>query len=83
METLSSIQVLIEALKKETALLFEGLWDSPKAILSLLSRLHLKKNVLIITGGEREGRLFDDLSFFTKEHLFSFPAWETLPGEEI
>ena len=82
-ETLSSIQAIKQAVQTEKSLLFEGLWDASKAILSLLLLHHVKKNVLIITGGERETRLYDDLSFFSKGDVFSFPAWETLPGEEI
>ncbi len=76
-----SIQAIGEAANGQS-LLFEGLWDSPKAILALLLLQKTSKNILIITGGERETRLFDDLEFFTKG-TFSFPAWELLPGEEI
>ena len=78
-----SIRSISEAIREEKSLLFEGLWDAPKAILALLAKEHVKKNILIITGGERETRLFDDLSFFSKDAPLSFPAWETLPGEEI
>ncbi|WP_194847260.1 transcription-repair coupling factor [Candidatus Neptunochlamydia vexilliferae] len=76
-----SIQAISEAANGHS-LLFEGLWDSPKAILALLLYQKTGKNILVITGGERETRLFDDLEFFAKGAL-SFPAWELLPGEEI
>lgn len=79
----SSISAVLDAVKNEKRLLFEGLWDAPKAVLSLLFSKETKKNILIITGGERESRLYDDLTFFQKENIHSFPAWETLPGEEI
>ncbi len=82
-ETLPSIHAIKQAIATEKSLLFEGLWDAPKAILSLLLLNNVKKNVLIITGGERETRLYDDLCFFSEKTIFSFPAWETLPGEEI
>ena len=82
-ETFSSIQAIKKAIETEKSLLFESLWDAPKAVLSLLIQRHLKKNVLIITGGERETRLYDDLTFFSEKNILSFPAWETLPGEEI
>ena len=81
--SLSSIQAIVQNIKQEKSLLFERLWDAPKAILSLLLLHEGKKNVLIITGGERETRLYDDLCFFSKDPVFSFPSWETLPGEEI
>lgn len=74
---------MVSGAKQEPRLLFEGLWDTPKAVLSLLFLRETKKNILIITGGERESRLYDDLIFFQKEDIYSFPAWETLPGEEI
>lgn len=79
----SSIRTILDAVKNEKRLLFEGLWDTPKTVLSLLFAKETKKNILIITGGERESRLHDDLMFFQKEGIYSFPAWETLPGEEI
>ena len=82
-KTFSSIQAIEKAVETERSLLFESLWDGPKAVLSLLLLKHLKKNILIITGGERETRLYDDLTFFSEKDVLSFPAWETLPGEEI
>lgn len=63
------------------SLLYEGLWDSPKAY--LIAQAAKTKSVLVITGGTREDFLFDNLSFFAKEPPIEFPAWETLPGEEI
>lgn len=83
MRSLSSIQAIVQNIKQEKSLLFETLWDAPKAILSLLLLHEGKKNVLIITGGERETRLYDDLCFFSKDTVLSFPSWETLPSEEI
>jgi transcription-repair coupling factor (superfamily II helicase) len=77
------IQKAKQIFEDTPATLFEGLWDSPKALLSLLGAQSGNKNLLIITGGERETRLFDDLAYFSSEELFAFPSWETLPGEEI
>ncbi|NGX50783.1 MAG: Transcription-repair-coupling factor [Chlamydiae bacterium] len=78
-----SIQSIEDAIKEEPSLLFEKLWDGPKAILALIAATLTKKNILIISGGERETRLLDDLRFFSEREIFSFPAWETLPGDEI
>lgn len=73
----------LESVKKEKSLLFEGLWDAPKAamIYALLNRS--KKDIVIITGGERESKLFEDLLFFQKDNIFEMPSFEALPGEEI
>lgn len=61
------------------SLLIEELWETPKAL--LLSRLLEKsgKNIVILTD---DNRLFDNFAFFGHEPI-EFPAWETLPSEEI
>ena len=58
-----SVTAISKSLQGEHSLLFERLWDTPKALLALLLQ-EMGKNVLIITGGERETRLYDDLCFF-------------------
>lgn len=65
----------------DESILVEGLWDSPKALLASLAVK--KRSVLLITGGTREDRFFDNLSYFCPGTAIEFPAWETLPGEEI
>lgn len=65
----------------DESILIEGLWDSPKALLA--SEVAKKRSVLLITGGTREDRFFDNLSYFSPGTAVEFPAWETLPGEEI
>lgn len=65
----------------DESILVEGLWDSPKALLA--SEAAKKKSVLLITGGTREDRFYDNLSYFCPGTAVEFPAWETLPGEEI
>ncbi|NRA90298.1 MAG: transcription-repair coupling factor [Simkaniaceae bacterium] len=77
-----SVTAISKSLQGERSLLFERLWDTPKALLALLLQ-EMEKNVLIITGGERETRLYDDLCFFATAPIHSFPAWEILPGEDI
>ncbi len=79
-ESLANFSSLV---KKEPALLIEGLWDAPKAALLSLLAETLKKDILVITGEKRESRLVDDLDYFGLPHFLEFPAWETLPGEEI
>ncbi len=82
-ETHPFIQELKKNFSSSSALLLEKLWDSPKALIILLASHCLKKNVLILTEGERQSHLIDDLSYFSSLPLFNFPSWETLPGEKI
>lgn len=63
------------------SVLIEGLWESPKALLA--SEAAKKRSVLLITGGTREDQFVDNLHYFCKGKAIEFPAWETLPGEEI
>ncbi|NGX55017.1 MAG: Transcription-repair-coupling factor [Chlamydiae bacterium] len=77
------IQEFCQLVQKEKALLIEEIWDSPKALLASLARQECGKRIVIITGGEREGRLFDDFAFFYKGSVVEFPAWETLPSEDV
>ena len=82
-ETHPFIQDIKKELSVSSSLLFEQLWDSPKALITLIASKYLKKNVLILTEGERQSHLMDDLSYFSSLPLFNFPSWETLPGEKI
>ena len=78
-----SLARFAQFLKNEPSLLIEGLWDAPKAaLISIIAKMS-EKNILVITGEKRESRLVDDLDYFDLAHFKEFPAWETLPGEEI
>ncbi|HSX26652.1 MAG TPA: transcription-repair coupling factor [Chlamydiales bacterium] len=74
---------LVSFEKEDRSLLIENLWEVPKALLAALISKAKNRSVLLITGGTREDRLFDNLSYFAPELPVEFPAWETLPGEEI
>lgn len=78
-----AILKLQEALKKRESLLLEGLSDAPKALLASFALQETKRSVLLITGASSEDRLFEDLSQLAPGDVLEFPAWETLPGEEI
>jgi transcription-repair coupling factor (superfamily II helicase) len=41
------------------------------------------RSVFLLTGSVREDRLFENLSELAPDLVLEFPAWETLPGEEI
>ncbi len=79
-KSLSSFQ---KALVQNGSFLVEGLWDVPKALLASLVVKTTGKSVLLITGGMREDRLYDNLTYFAPDLAVEFPAWETLPGEDI
>ena len=74
----------LQALREGQNLLIEGLWDAPKALLAAYAQEECGKNILILTGASREeSRLYDDLPFFTGKRALDYPAWETLPSENI
>ncbi|MCH9631404.1 MAG: Transcription-repair-coupling factor [Chlamydiia bacterium] len=77
------IQHFKDAIHSETSLLFEGLWNCPKAILSLFAKKELGRTVVIITAKEKQDRLLDDINYFDHHEALEFPAWETLPSEDI
>lgn len=78
-----SLKRLASLLQSEEALLFEQLWDAPKALLALLALKKLGRPVLILSGEEREEHLLEALLFFDPRCAELFPAWESLPGEGI
>lgn len=78
-----SLVLLQEAFLTKNSFLMEGLWASTKALIISLLVKTTQKSVLVITSGEREDRLFSDLSYICPNLILEFPAWETLPGEEI
>lgn len=64
-------------------LLFEGLWESPKALLIHAIQKISGKNVIVITSDAHENQLFQDLAFFHPDGVLEIPSWEALPGEEL
>lgn len=74
-----SITRITNALSKGSTHILEELWDTPKAIIAALLA---KRPILIITANERDTFLYEDLKFFDTP-VATFPAWETLPGEDI
>lgn len=78
------IAELKRALENQASVLVEELWNSPKALLATLAQEATGKNILILTGaGQEEARLFHDFAFFTEHPVIDFPAWETLPSENV
>lgn len=80
--TSERVQTLFHALQQCENILVEELWNAPKAFITAAAQQATGKNILILTGASQaEIRLYHDLAFFTKGHVFDFPSWETLPSE--
>ena len=78
------IQALQTALGNQESILIEETWNAPKAFIASLAQQATGKHILILTGAsQEETRLFHDFPFFTQEQAIEFPAWETLPSENI
>ena len=68
---ISSLKQFTQEVAAGNHLLVEELWDSPKALLLSAAKHATNKHIIVITGGVRESRLFDDFLFFLV-FLFSF-----------
>lgn len=80
----AKLQELHHALQNNTSILIEDLWNAPKALVASLALQATGKHVLILTGASQEEvRLFHDFSTFTERIVVDFPAWETLPSENV
>lgn len=78
------IERLFEILKEGRSLALEELWNSPKAYLLERAARELNKNILILTGqSQEEARLYHDFAYFGPTPIIDYPAWETLPNENI
>lgn len=78
------IQALLEAFASTPLILIEQLWNPPKALIASLVQQATGKHVLFLTGSNKEeAGIFHDFSFFTTHSVVDFPAWETLPSENI
>jgi transcription-repair coupling factor (superfamily II helicase) len=76
--------MIADALQKGKPLLIEKLWNSPKALVAALAQQVTGKHILLLTGAsQEEARLYHDFPLFTSSPIVDFPAWETLPSENI
>jgi transcription-repair coupling factor (superfamily II helicase) len=75
---------LRHAFHEQESVLIEELWNAPKALIAALAQQATGKNVLILTGASQEEiRLYHDFTAFSNTPVINFPAWETMPAEEI
>lgn len=78
------LRQLEHALQQNESVLVEELWNSPKALIAALALQSTGKRILILTGGSQEEvRLYHDFPYFIDRPVIDFPAWETLPSENI
>lgn len=67
-------------IRSGASLIVEELWESPKALLSTLAQKATNKHLVILS---YNNRLIDDFPYFLGRTPLEFPAWESLPSEEI
>lgn len=78
------LQALQHALQSGDSILIENLWNAPKALIASFMQKVTGKHVLILTGAsQEESRLYHEFAYFTDRPVLDFPAWETLPSENI
>lgn len=82
--TSEKLLALQQALREGDSILVEELWNAPKALVAALAQQATGKHVLILTGASQEEiKLYHDFACFTDRPIIDFPAWETLPSENI
>jgi len=80
----SKLQGLHHALQNGDSILIEELWNSAKALITALAQSASGKHILILSsGGQEESSLFHDFALFTDRTVVEFPAWETMPNENL
>jgi transcription-repair coupling factor (superfamily II helicase) len=78
------LRELQHILQSGESVLIEELWNSSKALIASVAQQATGKHILLLTGGsQEEARLYQDFSFFTERSVIDFPAWETLPSEQV
>lgn len=84
LEQNAQLEALQQALSEGESILVEELWNSTKALVAALAAKATGKHVLILTGASQEEfRLLHDFAFFTDKKAVDYPAWETLPSENV
>jgi len=80
----TKLQELHTAFQNGDSVLIEGLWNAPKALITAIAQKATGKHIVILTGGSlEEAALYHDFPVFTNRPIVDFPAWETLPTENV
>ncbi|MBA3957206.1 MAG: transcription-repair coupling factor [Parachlamydiaceae bacterium] len=78
------LHALQHALHEQQSIVIEDLWNAPKALIIALAQQTTGKHILILTGASQEElRLYHDFPFFSERPVINFPAWETLPSDQV
>ncbi len=78
------LRALEHALQSDSSVLIEELWNTPKALVAAIAQKATGKQVLMLTGASQEEvQLYNNFAFFTDAPVLDFPAWETLPSDQI
>lgn len=79
-----AVQELKQTLQAGRSVLFEELWDCPKAFIATLAQEVTHKRILLVMSSlQEESRIYQDLTYFSNVPVWEFPAWETLPSEGV
>lgn len=80
----SKFQELHHALQNGESILIEELWKTTKACIASIAQQATGKHILILAGDHTEELgLFSDFAYFTERPVVEFPAWETMPNENL
>lgn len=78
------LRALEHALQENSSVLIEELWNSPKALTAALAQKATGKHILVLTGASQEEiKLYHDFAYFSEMPVIDYPAWETLPSDQI
>lgn len=81
--TLPPFSTFTGEIKANRSIIFEELWDTPKALYLLYLMRATSRSIIVITSGEKEQRLLNDIEYFSPGTALEFPSWEMLPGDEV
>ncbi|MEN9655041.1 MAG: transcription-repair-coupling factor, partial [Chlamydiota bacterium] len=80
---ITSLKHLAQGLQKKGAFAISELASGAKGALLTFLAQETKKPLLVVSEGVSEDALFQDIAFFLQHEPVEFPAWETLPKDEI
>lgn len=86
LEKLSSspfLQNVVKQLEIKPSLAFDSITETEKACLLAFILTHTKRSILLISGKEQHDHFLDDFKYFTRDEALEFPAWDTLPSENV
>jgi len=77
------LQEFCQLIDQGQTLVIEEISEAVCAYLLSLAQKNSNKHLVILSTRGHENKLFEDLSSFFPGRVVDYPAWETLPGENI